>query len=198
MLTRYTKKRQNISKIFDALNYTPSHMLKKEIDTALSFYPPLDGVPIKFRFRDNMHRTTMKAQPSFRSFFRRRHRRSYNVYISTTFKHTKQDFPITELPSDVLIGWIGHELGHIVDYEQMSKSQLLRFGFNYLMYDEHFNDSEYTADFYAVCHGMEDYLITTKNYILNHPDIKESYKEKFRNHYLSPDDIIHLVKERDL
>ena len=173
-------------------------LLNKEINRALSFYPQLNDVTIKFILKDSFGNITMKAQPSFFSFFRRRHRRSYNVYISKKFINAKEDFPITDLPYKVLVGWIGHELGHVMDYEQMSNFQLIRFGLNYILFDEHYHDSEYNADFFAVRQGMEEYLILQKNYVLEHHEINEGYKEKFREHYLSPEDIICLVKEREM
>lgn len=172
--------------------------LKKEIHKAVSFFPKLDKAALNFYLSGSMRSITMKAQLSFISLFKQRSKRTYYIYISKTFKNASKKMAISDLPTDVLIGWIGHELGHIMDYEQMTNWQLMKFGFNYLFFDEHYNESEYTADFYAVRSGMEKYLIKKRKYILEHPEIFKAYKKKFRDHYLSPDDIVHLVKCRDV
>lgn len=177
---------------------TYPELLYEEIHKAVSFFPELNKTALHFHLTGKMHSITMKAQPSFISLFKRRSKRTYHIYISKTFKNASKKMTISDLPSDVLIGWIGHELGHIMDYEQMTNWQLMKFGFNYLVFDEHYNESEHTADFYAVRYGMEEFLIKKRKYILEHPDIFEGYKKKFKDHYLSPDDLLHLVKCRDV
>ncbi len=177
---------------------TRPDQLKNEIHKAVSFFPKLENTILHFHLTDRMRSITMKAQPSFISLFKKRNKRTYHIYISKTFKNASKEISISDLPSDVLIGWLGHELGHIMDYEQMTNWQLMKFGFNYLVFDEHYNESEHTADFYAVRYGMEQYLIKKRKFILEQPEIFDTYKKKFKDHYLSPDDIVHLVKCRDV
>lgn len=44
---------------------------------------------------------------------------------------------------------------------------------------------------------MGDYILKTKGFILNNADIDPRYKERIRKYYLSPDEIMILVKERE-
>jgi hypothetical protein len=139
----------------------------------------------------------MKAQPDFFSLFRSRKKRRYKILISRRFKISGQEFKTSEIPSEILVGWLGHELGHIVDYSQRSNMNLLFFGARYLLSDRHIRSAERTADAVAVSRGMEDYILQTKEFLLNHAAISLSYKERIKKYYLTPEEIMTLVQERE-
>ena len=44
---------------------------------------------------------------------------------------------------------------------------------------------------------MEDYILKTKDFILNHAKITPTYKDRIKRYYLSPEEIMEMVKERD-
>lgn len=171
--------------------------IEEEVKIALSYYPQLDKTSITFKFKRNIKKATMQARPTFGSFFRSKKNRRYVVFISERVKISDTLYKTKDLPSDVLIGWIGHELGHIEDYRSRSNLNLLGFGWQYLFSDKHIVEAERTADHFAVMHGMEDYILQTKNFILNTNKISPVYVERVKKFYLSPDEIISLVKERD-
>lgn len=171
--------------------------IKNEVETALSYYPQLDNVPIRFKFKKNIKKSTMQAQPTFGSFFRSRKHRSYIILISETFKIADKKFSTRDIPEDIFIGWIGHELGHVMDYQNRSKLNLIWFGIKYLLSDNHIVEAERAADSFAVAQGMQDYILKTKDFILNHADITQSYKDRIQKYYLSPEEIMALVEERD-
>ena len=116
--------------------------------------------------------------------------------ISETFKISDKQFTTKDIPSNILIGWIGHELGHIMDYQNRDKINLISFGVNYLFSDSFIVEAERTADTYAVAQGMENYILATKNFILNHSDIAVSYKNRIKKYYLSPEEIMAMVEDR--
>ena len=171
--------------------------ISKEIQVALSYYPELKDTPIKFKFKKNIKKSTMLAQPTFGSFFRTRKNRRYVILISETFKISDKTFLTKHIPSDILIGWIGHELGHIMDYSNRSKLDLIWFGINYLLSDNHIVEAERAADTYAVQHKMEDYILKTKDFILNNADVNEAYKLRIKKYYLSPEEIMDIIQKRD-
>lgn len=168
-----------------------------EIQTALDYYPELKESSIEFRFKKNIKKSTMQARPRFGSFFRTKKNRKYVVLISETFKISDQKFMTKDIPSDILIGWIGHELGHIADYQDRSKTNLIWFGLKYLFSDNHIVEAERAADTYAVAHGMADYILKTKDFILNNAKINEKYKLRIMKYYLSPEEIMEVIKQRD-
>lgn len=171
--------------------------ISKEINAALEYYPELKETPIKFKFKKNIKKSTMQAQPTFGSFFRTRKNRKYVVLISETFKISDKKFLTKDIPSDILIGWIGHELGHVIDYANRSKLNLIWFGIKYLLSDTHIVEAERAADTYAVQHNMEEFILKTKDFILNNADVEEAYKLRIKKYYLSPEEIMDIIEKRD-
>jgi hypothetical protein len=102
--------------------------------------------------------------------------------------------PIHQLPDDIMIGWIGHELGHIMDYEQRSKLGLISYGLSYVFSGEYRKKGELMADTYAVNHGLGNYILETKRFILDHAELPQDYKDKIERTYLSPDEIVEQVR----
>lgn len=170
--------------------------IENEALKALSFYPELSECNIEIRFKRNIKKSTMQARPTFQSFFKKRSKRNYVILISETFKISDKEFTTKDIPSNILIGWIGHELGHIMDYQNRTKTNLVSFGVKYLFSDRFIIEAERAADTYAVAHGMEKYILETKNFILNHSDIAVSYKDRIKKYYLSPEEIMILAEER--
>ena len=169
-------------------------VIENEILRALSFYPELQHVPIDFVFKQNIKKSVMQAQPKIGTMFSNGNHRGYQINISALFKLTHTAIPIHQIPRDILIGWIGHELGHIMDYHNRNIFGMIRFGFGYLFSTKYIQQAEKVADTYAVTHGLGAYIIQTKNFILNHAELPEKYKQKIARLYLSPDDIVEQVR----
>ncbi|MDT0650757.1 hypothetical protein [Autumnicola edwardsiae] len=169
----------------------------REVYVALAHYPELKNTPIEFRFKENIKKSFMQAQPRFGDFLKRKGKRSYYIMISERFNIEDQEFDVTNVPSDVLIGWIGHELGHIMDYKNRSAMNMFWFGVRYVTSKRYIREAERAADTYAVNHGMGEYIIATKDFILNHAHLSEKYKNRIKSLYLSQEEIMELVEELD-
>ena len=173
--------------------------IPKEIETeaikALEYYPELWDTDITFQFKDSIKKSTMQAQPRFKSLLQGRGKRSYIILISRKIPIDQEEFTIKDIPSDVIIGWLGHELGHVMDYRNRSTFGMLIFGFKYLYSTPHIQEVERAADTFAVRHGMGEYILKTKNFILEHASISEKYKQRMRNFYMSPEEVMHLINE---
>lgn len=172
--------------------------ISQEINKALEYYPELEETHLEFRFKKNIKKSTMQARPTFGSFFRTRKNRRYVILISETFKISDKKFLTKNIPSDILVGWIGHELGHVMDYSNRSKLNLIWFGIKYLLSDSHIVEAERAADTYAVRHNMEDYILKTKDFILNNADIQDTYKLRIKKYYLSPEEIMDIIEKRNM
>lgn len=177
--------------------HTIPSSIKKEALAALSYYPELATTPIHFKFKKDINKSIMQAQPTFWSLFKSKKNRRYKIFISKSFQIEGSEFSTEEIPKDVLIGWFGHELGHIMDYRNRSKLNLIWFGIKYSLSDTYIKEAERAADTYAVDKNMDDYIVATKNFILNHSDLSKSYKERIKKYYLSPDEILDMVSERE-
>ena len=139
----------------------------------------------------------MLAQPDFWSLFKPKGKRKYKILISEKIVISGKEFKTKDIPSDVLIGWLGHELGHIMDYRTRSNLNLIWFGLKYNFSDNYIKIAERAADTYAVNHGMEKYILITKDFILNNSEIDALYKSRIVKFYLSPEEIMELVNHRD-
>ena len=169
--------------------------IKEEAIEALSFYPELYDTPIEFKFKDNIKKSTMQAQPKFTSFFSSKNNRKYIILISRTIQIEDEDFTMADIPSDVKIGWIGHELGHVMDYKHRTNFGMLIFGIKYLFSASSIKKIERTADAFAISHGMGDYILKTKDFILENANISEKYKARIRRLYISPEEVMELINE---
>ena len=98
----------------------------------------------------------------------------------------------------MLIGWIGHELGHVMDYRNRSTLNMISFALKYLFSTAHIQEVERAADTYAVKHGMYQYILATKNFILNNTSISPKYKNRIKRLYMSPEEIMELVNHLDI
>ena len=168
-----------------------------EAKIALSHYPELSNVVIEFKFKKNIKKSTMQAQPSFWSVFRSKKNRSYKILISERIKIADSVYYTKDMPSEIMIGWLGHELGHIMDYQQRSGMNLIGFGFKYITSESYIREAERRADSFAVNHGMETYILATKEFILKEAGLTPAYVQRIKNLYLSPEEIMVLVEERD-
>ena len=169
--------------------------IESEVKIALQYYPKLVSTPISFKFKEDIKKSTMQAQPAFSSLLKSRTKREYVIFISKKIKIEQESFKITDIPSEVLIGWIGHELGHIMDYRERSSLGMIWFGLKYLYYPKFIKEAERAADTFAVAHGMGQYILKTKDFILNHAHISEGYKARIKRLYLSPEEIMKLINE---
>ncbi len=169
--------------------------IKKEVIEAISYYPELYDTAIEFKFKNNIKKSTMQAQPRFASFFKLKENREYVILISRNIQIEGEKFTIDDIPSDVIIGWIGHELGHVMDYRNRTNVGMLIFGLKYLFSSAHIKEVERAADTYAIAHGMGDYILKTKNFILDNANLSEKYKERIRRLYISPEEVMELINK---
>ncbi|WP_300434579.1 hypothetical protein [Christiangramia sp.] len=189
---------QSTMKQKDSLKFTNKivpDIIWREAYVALSHYPELKDTPIEIRFKKNIKKSFMQAQPKVSSLLKNRKNRSYFIFINEEFSIEGEKFDVTTVPSDVLIGWIGHELGHIMDYRDRSAAEMLWFGVKYITSKNYIREAERAADTYAVNHGLGQHIIATKDFILNHSKLSENYKDRIQDLYLSQEEIMVLIEE---
>ncbi len=170
--------------------------LRDVILKALSFYPALQNIEIDFIFNEHIRKSVMQAQPRFTSMYGSRRQRTYLIKISRNFELLGKKIPIQELPETVLIGWIGHELGHIMDYLKRSNWSMILFGIGYYTSNSFIISAERVADTYAIDHGLGDYILATKDFILHQAGLPEKYISRIKRLYLSPEEVMALVEKR--
>jgi hypothetical protein len=172
--------------------------LRDVILKALSFYPELHNIDIDFVFNENIRKSVMQAQPRFTTMYGNKSRRNYLVKISRNLKLKGDTIPIQELPEEVLIGWIGHELGHIMDYLKRSNWSMILFGSGYYTSKSFIISAERVADTYAINHELGDYILATQEFILHKAGLPEKYINRIKKLYLSTEEVIALVEHRSV
>ncbi|HLV92043.1 MAG TPA: hypothetical protein VKX34_02885 [Aequorivita sp.] len=179
--------------------YLENKIIPKNIENealrALEYFPKLYDTPIEFKFKKKIKKATMQAQPKIGSLLNRKENRKYVIYLSESIQIDDEDFTISDIPSDVLVGWICHELGHIMDYQERSNLGMIIFGAKYLFSSKSIKRVERTADMHAISQGTGEYILKKKNFILENPLISETYKERIRKLYISPDEVMSLLSE---
>src|SRR5690625_3820353 len=118
----------------------------EEAKRALAYFPELEEVGIEFRFKNDISKSFMQAQPAFSNVFKGKNNRNYYIFISSQVNIEGKDFSVRDIPSDVLVGWLGHELGHVMDYRDRSGMGLVIFGLRYVTSNKYIMKAERRAD----------------------------------------------------
>lgn len=162
---------------------------KEQCLLALSYYPELKEVKIKFKYsrREN---TTMACRPSIRTFLG--HRRSYCILINKN-KHF-EGIHLEHVPFNAQIGIISHEISHIVDYEISTIEEIIRIGISYLNKAKK-KTYEHFIDLIVIEKGLGwqlyDWAIFS---MFDSPHATEFYKEFKRDTYMNPEQIIQEMR----
>ena len=163
--------------------------LEREILTALSFYPELSSTPIEFRFAKI--KTTMSAMPKGVFLLKKKDKREYVIRINPGI-NTKA-ISYKELSSSALIGVLGHELGHILDYESMKNREIVGFAVQYLQPRKR-KAIEARTDMIAIHHHLGWELFQFSDYVFYRSQAPPKYLEYKEEFYFDPDQINTLLE----
>jgi hypothetical protein len=164
-------------KVFDADQYS-EFILNKNIPEgiesqalrALSFYPELRNTHIIFRFRKR--RTPLSSRPQVLSTFKKKKNRKYVITISTKSNKKLEPILFSNLPYNAQIGVLGHELGHITEYDTMHTGQLINLIFK-LFNSQYTDEFEFNTDLIGINHGLGYQLYDWSKYVRSALDIPE-------------------------
>ncbi len=105
-------------------------------------------------------------------------------------------FPNERVPSNVMVGWLGHELGHILDYKDRSSLNLVYFGLMYYFSKSFLKKAEITADKNAAEHGLIDELVESKLFGRDTTYFPKSYVDKLNWLYPRVNDVKKWAKAK--
>ena len=75
--------------------------IEQEARIALGYFPELNGIPIEFKFKKNIKKSVMQAQPTWSGLLKPKNKRSYVILISEKFKISGEEFKTVDVPKDV-------------------------------------------------------------------------------------------------
>jgi hypothetical protein len=122
---------------------------------ALSYFPELREVPIEFRIKKAY--TPLATRPNFAALFKRKNHRTYIITISNHTIAKLQPLLFENLSFDEQVGIIGHELSHVVDFNNKNFFQTAANGLGHLS-KKFLDRMEFNTDLLCIRHGLGKYL----------------------------------------
>jgi hypothetical protein len=168
--------------------------IKNEVENVLSYYPDLIKVGIHFRWGVFTQHSFMLAQPKIPTLLLRKEKRTYQIIMRKNFFLKNRQFANGRIPSDVMVGWLSHELGHVLDYKDRSSWNLIWFGILYYFSTPFLKKAEISADKNAVTHGLIDELVVSKEFGRNPTFFPKNYVRKLNDFYPSIADVKEWAK----
>ena len=129
----------------------------------------------------------MAARPKMNSVFKKNENRVYQVTIKKPGT-SKNGLEWNELGFNSLVGWIGHELAHIVHYDHKAFGGVLIIGIKYAFPNFRRRMERFT-DQLAIKQGLGYALYEGTDYAINSSTATERYKKRIQKFYLSPAEI---------
>jgi len=166
--------------------------LELECLVALSFYPELRNTAIEFRFGTSDF--TMTSKPKLSSLLKERQRRQYLITIEKPGT-SKNNIEWNELSFNAMVGWIGHELGHILHYSHKTNAGIAFVGVKYA-FPGYRRKIERFTDQIAIQHDLGYSLYEGVDYTMNCSRATERYKTSQQKYYLQADEIIDRIHSK--
>ena len=197
--TQFYLKREDFATHLSALRseFGNKKIIPAEIEleclVALSCYPELKNTGIEFKF-GNLN-FTMISKPKFRSILKDRTQREYVIIIQRPGV-SKNNLEWDVLSFNAMVGWIGHELGHILHYSHKSSCGILFIGMKYPV-PGYRRKMERFTDQLAIQHHLGYALYEGVDYTINSSQAKEQYKHNQKKFYLHTEEIISRINSRE-
>lgn len=172
---------------------------ESETRAALSYFPELQKVPIKFRVRPSY--STLRTRPTIMSMLLPRGYRTYVIFISNKTIPNLTPITFANLPEEARIGVIGHELSHVVDFYTKSTWQSLRVAMRHCSI-RYMDSLEYNTDRICISHGLGLRLYAWSRFVretlhtANYRGADHVLKGDMHcERYMNPDTILKYINE---
>ena len=166
--------------------HTKDKRLKLAFYVALQHYPELQHKKISLKLKSIG--STMQAQPSPNFIVKRKIKRGYSIFVNNNSDLTGLDY--TELTFNGLVGWIGHEFAHLIDYSSMNNRELLGFITAYIFDKRTMRKTERNADRETIKRGLGIQLLDGVAFFEKHNKVSKKYRKRKQKNYLSEKEII--------
>lgn len=174
---------------------------QRPIQEALSYYPELKNVHIKFTLVKNG--TPFVSRPTvFSTVFRSAKNRRYLILIAENSIPMFDMALMHNMPHHAQVGVIGHELAHTSDFTQRNTLRMLRVALGNLS-PSYLNKFERDTDLRTIDHGLGCNLLSWSSWVRSQIDFTANSKyksilEKMEDaeRYLKPESIISVMKAK--
>lgn len=169
---------------------TSDEKLKLAFYVALSHYPELHDKRITLKLKPLV--STMQAQPTPNFIVKRKSKRSYRIFVNDNPELTGINYQ--DLSFNALVGWIGHEFAHLIDYSSMNNKELLGFIAAYVFDKREMRKTERQADKETIKRGLGIQLLDGVAFFEKNKKISKRYRKRKKKNYLSEQEIIADIK----
>jgi hypothetical protein len=135
----------------------------------------------------------MQAQPKWTFILRRKENRAYQILVNKD--NTINGIYYKDLSFNSLVGWIGHELAHILDYSKKDNLEMISFIADYITSQDRMRKIERKADKETIRHGLGIQLLDGVTFFNKNKRISREYREKKKKYYLSPEEIVAEIQQ---
>ena len=192
----------NYSDYVDSLPYYRQRMgRKKELRirdkklelafyVALNRYPELHHRSITVKLKSIS--STMQAQPTPNFIIKRKNKRAYRIFVNDNPELTGINYQ--DLSFNALVGWIGHEFAHLIDYSSMNNRELLGFIAAYVFDKKEMRKTERQADKETIKRGLGIQLLDGVAFFEKNTKVSKRYRKRKKKNYLSEEEIIADIK----
>lgn len=161
---------------------------------ALTFYPELVDTKIQFK-RSNI-KTTMATRPTMGSAMKNKSKRLYTIHVDNDLVGNDGLVVDDQIPFNALVGLIGHEYAHILDYESMSMWQITKMGSKYS--SKKFKMAlERKIDRVTINRGLGWQLRDWAEYSMETCNASSAYKAFKKRTYLNKNQIVDFMEQNE-
>ena len=171
---------------------TNDKRIKTAFYLALSHYPELHQKKITLRLKSIQ--STMQAQPDAAFLFKLKRNRGYHIFVNNNYEPTGIDY--RELSFNALVGWLGHEFAHLIDYSSMKNRELLGFVTAYVFDKRETRRTERQADRETIKRGLGVQLLDGVAFFEKNEKVSKRYRKKKNKNYLSEEEIITAINKK--
>jgi len=171
---------------------------EKQVLIALSHYPKLKDVKIKFRVRRK--KIPFTSRPTvWSTFFKKPEKRTYLIIISSHTGGRLAPILLKNMDFNAQIGVLGHELAHTVDFLERNVWGMLNVVFGNLS-KKYMDKFEYETDRRAIQNGLGYQLLAWSKHAVRTLRVNEPPRDKVsgimqRERYMRPETIIREMKK---
>ena len=134
----------------------------------------------------------MQAQPTPNFIFKRKNKRAYCIFVNDNPELTGINYQ--DLSFNALVGWIGHEFAHLIDYSSMNNRELLGFIATYVFDKREMRKTERQADKETIKRGLGIQLLDGVVFFEKNEKVSKRYRKRKKKNYLSEEEIIADIK----
>ncbi len=177
------------SKIADLrLEFGANKTIPEDVELAalvsLSYFPELSNTRIEFVYEKQCEFLITKPR---NKMFTSRTKRGYQI-LMTTNKDPDKGMVIERVAFNALVGVLGHELAHVLDYSDKSVFATAMTGMKYSTSKKYRRKLERATDMATVDHGLGYQLFRIRIYF-------PEQETKAHDSYLDREEILDLIKE---